>query len=123
MQLVPVLRTDDDVAQAQLLQLAVQNATERAGFVATVNFLGQGELLFGPAQKLLGGELLRGLRRGVAGLPDDTIAAGMDVDAQLDPLGFDGNLCLRAAVGIGVRFVFHITGAASSGSPANTHVI
>ena len=33
-------------------QLAMEDVTERAGFVAAVNFLGQGELFLGPEQEM-----------------------------------------------------------------------
>jgi len=49
----------------------------------------------------------------------------MNVDAQLDALGFGGILWLICFVGIGVGFVFNHTnlGVARFRSPANTHAI
>jgi CheY-like chemotaxis protein len=103
-QFVPVLRPDDDVGNPHRHQRAVQTVAQRARFVAAVNLFGQVELLLGPGEKLLGLELLRRLGSGVVDLPDHPIAVGMNVDAQLDALGFGNGLCCSRTVGIGVCF-------------------
>jgi hypothetical protein len=89
-----------------------------------VNRLGLRDLLFGPEEKPFRRELLGGLRRGVVQLPDHPIAVGMNVDAQLDALGFGCGLCCSECVGIGVGFRFQKNlGVARFRSPANTHAI
>lgn len=107
---IPILRANHDVVNAHLLQLTMQPVAKRTGFVATMNFLGLGELFPGPFQKGLGRELLGGLRSSVVHLADHPVALGMHVDAQLDALGFGEGLCWSCFVGIGDGFCFfHIT--------------
>src|SRR5262249_46690703 len=59
---------------------------------------------FGPKQKVLGTEFLGRLRCGIINLPNDTIAFGVNVDAQLDPVGANRGLCFS---GLGIGAVFH----------------
>ena len=108
MQFIPILWPDYDVADAQGLKLAMQAVAERPGFVTTVNGFGLFQLLFGPNQKIFGRELLRRLRRGVIQLPDHPIAIGVNVDAQLDALGFRRALCCFSH-GVGIGIGIHTT--------------
>src|SRR5258708_39950445 len=98
----------------------MQTIPQRTGFVATVHLLGLLKLLLGPDQKILGRELLRRLRSGVVELPDHPIVVSMNIDAQLDALGFGHGLCFSREVGVGIWF--HKRGVALFRSPANTHV-
>jgi hypothetical protein len=66
-------------------------------------------LLAGPDQKILRLELLGRLRGGVVDLSNHTVAVGVNVDAELDGLGFRQVLCGSELAGIGVRFGFHTT--------------
>ena len=72
---------------------AMQTVAQRTGFVAAVNLFGELELLLGPDQKILRSELLRRLRSCVVDLADHSKAVGMNIDAQLDALGFGCGPC------------------------------
>lgn len=92
-QFIPVLRTDDDIADAQGRQRPVQAVTQGAGLVTTVDLLGLRQLFARPRQKIIGRELLGRLRCGVVHLPDHPVAVGVNVYAELDALGFRQVLC------------------------------
>ena len=70
----------------------MQTVAQRPGFIATVYGFGLLQLLLSPNPKIFRGELLRGLRSGVVDLADHSIAVGMNIDAQLDALGFGRRL-------------------------------
>lgn len=101
-QLIPVLRTDDHVRNAQGDQVAMEPVPQRPGFLTAVHRFALVQLLPGPDQKILGGELLGGLGSGVVQLPDHPVAVGMNVDAELDALGFASALCFSRRMGIGI---------------------
>ena len=70
----------------------MQAISQRPGFVTTVNFLGQRQLLFSPKHKCFGRKLLSRLRGGVIHLANHPVIVGMHIDAQLDQVraaGFD----------------------------------
>ncbi len=82
----------------------MQAVAKGSGFVTAIDRFGLGELFGRPKQKILGRKLLRRLGSGVVELPDHPIAIGMNVDAELDALGFNDALCCTGLVGIGVCF-------------------
>jgi hypothetical protein len=125
MEFIPVLRTNYPIADSQECQSPVQAVAEGAGFVATANLFSLLQLLFCPNQKRLRRKLLGRLRSRVVDLSDHPITISVNVDPQLDALGFNNILCLSLVLGIGVGFVFYHTnlGVARFRSPANTHAI
>ena len=78
---------------AQLFELPVELVAKRPRFLTAVDGLGLVELLAGPDQKLLGRELLGRLGGGVVDLANHTVAIGVNVNAELDGLGFCLVLC------------------------------
>ena len=82
----------------------MQTVAEGTGFVTAVDGFSLAELFCRPDKEILRRELLRGLWCSVVDLPDHPIAVGMNVDAQLDALGFECGLCWSGLVGIGVCF-------------------
>ncbi len=90
---IPVLGPDHQIVDAQLLELPVQLVAKRPRFVTAVDFIGLLALLAGPDQKLLGRKLLGRLRGGVVDLANHTVAIGVNVNAELDGLGFRQVLC------------------------------